>query len=225
MEGHLRLKPVGPPGRWCGTHLSVVPPEEDEAGLSTLLLSTVMVWSLLSRALSPWHFLRAPHAGWEKSFRWKETILAKHNSALISDLWRTTLYVTKASRLELWGPRLSQVNCMSEPLGGDILEWPPKSQFQEEYWSLAPANDYDVVKVPLLGWKKQFRTYLNSEIILEFIFKWFKNILVLLEVFTDEKWKWKGCSLSRVQLFGTPWTIARQAPQSMKFSRQEYWSG
>ena len=24
MEGHLRLKPVGPPGRWCETHLRVV---------------------------------------------------------------------------------------------------------------------------------------------------------------------------------------------------------
>ena len=32
-------------------------------------------------------------------------------------------------------------------------------------------------------------------------------------------------SLSRVQLFGTPWTVAYQAPQSMEFSRQEYWSG
>ena len=32
-------------------------------------------------------------------------------------------------------------------------------------------------------------------------------------------------SLSRVQLFGTPWTVARQAPLSMGFSRQEYWSG
>ena len=31
--------------------------------------------------------------------------------------------------------------------------------------------------------------------------------------------------LSRVQLFATPWTIARQAPLSMEFSRQEYWSG
>ena len=28
-----------------------------------------------------------------------------------------------------------------------------------------------------------------------------------------------------VQLFVTPWTIAYQAPQSMEFSRQEYWSG
>ena len=31
--------------------------------------------------------------------------------------------------------------------------------------------------------------------------------------------------LSRVQLFTTPWTVAYQAPQSMEFSRQEYWSG
>ena len=32
-------------------------------------------------------------------------------------------------------------------------------------------------------------------------------------------------SLSRVQLFATPWTIAYQAPPSMGFSKQEYWSG
>ena len=33
------------------------------------------------------------------------------------------------------------------------------------------------------------------------------------------------CSLSRVQLFATPWTGAHQVPLSIKFSRQEYWSG
>ena len=32
-------------------------------------------------------------------------------------------------------------------------------------------------------------------------------------------------SLSRVELFATPWTVAYQASQSMGFSRQEYWSG
>ena len=31
--------------------------------------------------------------------------------------------------------------------------------------------------------------------------------------------------LSHVRLFATPWTIAYQAPLSMEFSRQEYWSG
>ena len=32
-------------------------------------------------------------------------------------------------------------------------------------------------------------------------------------------------SLSRVQLFVTPWTVSRQAPLSVGFSNQEYWSG
>ena len=32
-------------------------------------------------------------------------------------------------------------------------------------------------------------------------------------------------SLSRVRLLATPWTAAYQAPPSMGFSRQEYWSG
>ena len=32
-------------------------------------------------------------------------------------------------------------------------------------------------------------------------------------------------SLSRVQLFATPWTVVYQAPLSMDFSRPEYWSG
>ena len=32
-------------------------------------------------------------------------------------------------------------------------------------------------------------------------------------------------SLSHVQLFATPWTVAHQAPPSMGFFRQEYWSG
>ena len=39
------------------------------------------------------------------------------------------------------------------------------------------------------------------------------------------KWKMKEKSLSRVRLFATPWTAAYQAPPSMGFSRQEYWSG
>ena len=40
------------------------------------------------------------------------------------------------------------------------------------------------------------------------------------------KWKWKKVkSLSHVWLFATPWTVAYQAPPSMGFSRQEYWSG
>ena len=33
------------------------------------------------------------------------------------------------------------------------------------------------------------------------------------------------CVFSRVWLFVTPWTVARQAPRSMGFPRQEHWSG
>ena len=39
------------------------------------------------------------------------------------------------------------------------------------------------------------------------------------------KWKVKVKSLSRVWLLATLWTAAHQAPPSMGFSRQEYWSG
>ena len=38
-------------------------------------------------------------------------------------------------------------------------------------------------------------------------------------------WKWKCLSLSLIWLFATPWTVARQAPLSMEFSRQECWIG
>ena len=39
------------------------------------------------------------------------------------------------------------------------------------------------------------------------------------------KWRVKVKLLSRVWLFATPWTAAYQAPLSMGFSKQEYWSG
>ena len=39
------------------------------------------------------------------------------------------------------------------------------------------------------------------------------------------KWKVKAKSLSCVRLLDIPWTAAYQAPPSMGFSRQEYWSG
>ena len=49
------------------------------------------------------------------------------------------------------------------------------------------------------------------------LFSAFESVLGSLKV--------KVKSLSPVQLFSTPWTVAYQAPQSMEFSRQEYWSG
>ena len=50
-----------------------------------------------------------------------------------------------------------------------------------------------------------------------------KNFLGTATCSFLEERKYK--SLSCVQLFATPWTVARKAPLSMKFSRQEDWSG
>ena len=57
------------------------------------------------------------------------------------------------------------------------------------------------------------------------ILKWRCTCLLLLSIVQSEV-KWSEVkSLSRVWLFATPWTLAYQDPQSMGFSRQEYWSG
>ena len=48
---------------------------------------------------------------------------------------------------------------------------------------------------------------------------------VLSESYLNNIMKVKVKSLSRVRLFATRWTVAYQAPPSMGFSRQDYWSG
>ena len=49
--------------------------------------------------------------------------------------------------------------------------------------------------------------------------------LVAISFSNAWKWKVKVKSLSCVRLLAIPWTAAFQAPPSMGFSRQEYWSG
>ena len=53
------------------------------------------------------------------------------------------------------------------------------------------------------------------------------RILEWVAILFSSAWKWKVKvkSLSRARLSATPWTAAYQAPRSMGFSRQEYWSG
>ena len=47
------------------------------------------------------------------------------------------------------------------------------------------------------------------------------NIQIYVHIYMKEKVKLISC----VQPFVTLWTVAHQAPLSMGFSRQEYWSG
>ena len=70
--------------------------------------------------------------------------------------------------------------------------------------------------VPLMLWLSCFLTPLS---LLEWLLTWMAPLK------RTHQWKVKVKSLSRVRLFATPWTVAYQAPQSMEFSRQEYWSG
>ena len=48
---------------------------------------------------------------------------------------------------------------------------------------------------------------------------------VAISFFSAWKWKVKVKLVSRIWLFMTPWTATYEAPLSMGFSRQEYWSG
>ena len=48
---------------------------------------------------------------------------------------------------------------------------------------------------------------------------------VAISISNAWKWKVKVKLISPVGLLATPWTAAHQAPPSMGFSRQEYWSG
>ena len=51
------------------------------------------------------------------------------------------------------------------------------------------------------------------------------NLVMFMDLFLGDKWGYVLSRFSRVRLFATPWTAARQAPLSMRFFRQEYWSG
>ena len=53
----------------------------------------------------------------------------------------------------------------------------------------------------------------NIEVVFDFLLSLSSNFTCMLSCF------------SRVRLFMTLWTVAHQAPLSMGFSRQEYWSG
>ena len=55
---------------------------------------------------------------------------------------------------------------------------------------------------------------------------WHQTALNFYSSITEEQFQyWKKCAILCVWLFAIPWTVARQTPLSMGFSRPEYWSG
>ena len=68
-------------------------------------------------------------------------------------------------------------------------------------------------------WRMNKWIYMQSSGVSRKKYQYFKICLKLL------RWAYKVKSLSHVWPFVTLWTVACQAPPSMGFSRQEYWSG
>ena len=91
------------------------------------------------------------------------------------------------------------------------LKWPKYWSFS---FSISPSNEYSGLISFQIDWFDLAVQGTKASILQHSAF--FMGQLSLLM---------KVKLLSRVRLFATPWTVAHQAPSSMGFSRQEYWSG
>ena len=78
-------------------------------------------------------------------------------------------------------------------------------------------------EVVVLIYNGIFRRY--KRIAFESVLMRWMNLEPITDSEVSHKVKVKVKVLSRIRLFAAPWTGAYQAPLSMGFSRQEYWSG
>ena len=108
-----------------------------------------------------------------------------------------------------------------EVVGGH--HWPNEHKFEqtqvdsEGQGCLACCSPWDQSQTQLSDWTTTLKNIQDNKKI-----KWLSKLCSEPERARKEK---KVKLLSRVQLFVTPWTVACEAPLSMEFSRQEYWSG
>ena len=136
---------------------------------------------------------------------------------------------------------------------GSVVKNPPAKQ-EKSVWSLGqedPLEEYMSIYSSILAWKITWTEELGGlwsvaaaaakslqlcptlcdpidgsppgssipEILQARTLKW-----VAISFSNAWKWKVKVKSFSRVRLLATPWTVAYQAPPSVGFSSQEYWS-
>ena len=90
--------------------------------------------------------------------------------------------------------------------------WPPGKGWKLSYPQLSTSNTFGII-ITALGRCGLHHGHSGESQMVESVF------LIFIGVWSEVK------SLSRVWLFATPWTVTCQAPPSMGFSRQEYWSG
>ena len=87
------------------------------------------------------------------------------------------------------------------------------------------SDDPSLFKISILAINYNFSTlkkkslFLFHTITYRCYFGFKQGLLSISTYLIDVQW------LSPIPLFGTPWTVASQAPLSMGFPRQEYWSG
>ena len=133
--------------------------------------------------------------------------------------------------------RSSQDLCHCKGHGGELNGWKPSqgSEWFESYighcqlppWSLTPGER----QVPLAGWRAGGTNRMAVGSLDSALEERVHTCLL-----TPEAWQreWicspelcsrRVCVLSHLWLFATQWAAGRQAPQSMEFSRPEYWSG
>ena len=94
---------------------------------------------------------------------------------------------------------LQSCSTLCDPIDGSPPGSPSLGFSRQEFWSGLPLKKFFGIH-NLIAFCKSFCTFVS-------------------QVHRTQK------SLSRVRLFVTPWIVAHQAPQSMGFSRHEYWSG
>ena len=104
------------------------------------------------------------------------------------------------------------------------IRWP-------KYWNfsfcISPSNEYSRLISFRIDWFDLLAVRGTLKSLLQYNFSTlcflYSRTLTSIHDYWKNHEKWK--SLSCVQFFVTPWTVAHQAPPSMGFSRQEYWSG
>ena len=93
--------------------------------------------------------------------------------------------------------------------------WGPQHLLAENYWYRS-HQQRTCQEISSESWQHSFLQITWMSILECFEYHLFSRLW---------KWKVKVKPFSRVRLFATPWTVPCQAPLSMGFSRQEYWSG
>ena len=117
----------------------------------------------------------------------------------------------KSKRL-LYSPVVFKHDCSLET----YLElWKTKAIPKRSYFS----KNFKIILICIWILKNDYRFfYYNLALVIYRVLLFFCWPIMI-------QWYWVLSCFSHVRLSATPWTVAHQAPLSMGFSRQEYWSG